>query len=104
METSVHLPRTSVQTPTGLSFDIPDLLMVQAWSDYHNLRMGIELDTATGSEEFEELLSLSYGTSKHPRWTIWRSTEGIVVQPTKGRPLRFDRMSVALEELIPARD
>ena len=100
----MQLPRTSVQMPTGLSFEIPDLLMVQAWSDYHNLRLGIELDTASESHEFEEMLSLSYGASKRPRWTIWRSVDGIIVQPTMGRPMMFDRMSVALEELIPARD
>jgi hypothetical protein len=78
--------------------------MVQAWADYHNLRMEIELGAVSEGEEFEELLSLSYGASKHPRWTMWRSADGIVVQPTMSRPMMFDRMSVALEVLIPARD
>jgi hypothetical protein len=104
MEISVQLPRTSMQTPTGLSFDVPDLMMVQAWADYHNLRMGIDLGATSDSDEFEEMLRLSYGTSEHPRWTMWRSADGIVVQPTMGRPMMFDRMSVALEVLIPASD
>ncbi len=104
METPVQLPRTSVQTPTGLSFEIPDLLMAQAWADYHNLRMTIDLDAASERDEFEELVRLSYGASAHPRWTIWRSADGIIVQPTMGRTMMFDRMSVALEVLIPARD
>jgi hypothetical protein len=104
MEVPVQIPRTTTQAPTGLSFDIPDLLMVQAWADFHNLRMEIELDAATESEEYEELIGLHYGTSEYRRWMIWRSCDGIVVQPMMGRPMLFDTMAVALEVLIPAQD
>ncbi len=100
----MQLPRTTVQTPTGLSFDIPDLLMVKAWADFHNLRLEIELDIAAGGDEYEELLNLSYGTSQHRRWMIWRSSDGIVVQPMMGRKMLFDAMAVALEALIPIQD
>jgi hypothetical protein len=100
----VQLPRTTFQKPTGLSFDIPDLLLVRAWADYHNLRMEIELDIAAGGDEYEELLNLSYGKSEHRRWMIWRSQDGIVVQPMMGRKMVFTLMADALEALIPVRD
>ena len=100
----MQLPRTTIQTPTGLSFDIPDLLLVRAWADYHNLRMEIELDIAAGGDEYEELLSLSYGKSEHRRWMIWRSRDGIIVQPMMGRKMVFPAMADALEVLIPVRD
>ena len=100
----MQLPRATIQTPIGLSFEIPDLLMVQAWADFHNLRMEIELDAGTDGEEYEELIGLYYGTSAYRRWMIWRSCDGIVVQPMMGRPMLFDTMAVALEVLIPAQD
>ena len=103
MEVTVQLPPTIVQTPTGLSFDIPDLLMIQAWADFHNLRMVIELDVAAGGDEYEELLGLYYGASEYRRWMIWRSADGIVVQPMMGRPMHFLALSDALEHLIPAK-
>ena len=53
----MQLPRTTLPAPTGLSFDVPDLLMLHAWAEYHELRMTIDLDTFTGSEEYEEIVS-----------------------------------------------
>lgn len=100
----VQLPRTTVQTPTGLSFDVPDLLLVQAWADFHDLRMEIELDVTAEGDEYEELLGLYYGASEYRRWMMWRSCDGIVVQPMMGRPMLFDTMAVALEVLIPVED
>jgi len=103
-EIPVQLPPTTIQPPTGLSFDIPDLLLVQAWADYHNLRMEIDLDIAAGGDEYEELLNLSYGQSEHRRWMIWRSRHAIVVQPMMGRKMMFPVMADALEALIPVQD
>nr|WP_294506101.1 hypothetical protein [uncultured Rhodopila sp.] len=100
----MQLPRTTIQTPTGLSFDIPDLLLVRAWADFHNLRMEIELDIAAGGDEYEELLNLSSRGSERRRWMIWRSRDGIVVQPMMGRKMMFDVMADALEVLIPVED
>lgn len=100
----MQLPRTFVKIPTGLSFDIPDLLMLQGWADFHDLRMAIELDVCAEGDEYEELLGLYDKTRSFRRWLIWRSFEGIVVQPAMGRPMLFDFMADALEFLIPARD
>ncbi len=100
----MQLPRTSAKLPTGLSFDIPDLLMLQGWADFHDLRMAIELDVCAEGDEYEELLGLYDKTRAFRRWMIWRSSDGIVVQPTMGRTMLFDFMADALEILIPAGD
>ena len=100
----MQLRRATIPTPTGLSFDIPDLLLVQAWADFHDLRMEIELDVAAEGDEYEEVLGLYQGSSAYRRWMIWRSCDGIVVQPMMARPMLFDTMAATLEVLIPVRD
>ena len=100
----MQLPRTSVKTPTGLSFDIPDLLVLQGWTEYHDLRMAIELDVCAEGDEYEELLGIYDKDRAFRRWMIWRSCDGIVVQPAMGRTMLFDYMAEALEILIPAAD
>lgn len=100
----MSLPRTAVTIPTGLSFEVPDLLMLRAWAEYHELTMTMDLDTFTGTEEYEEIVNLSEPGSPHHRWMIWRSADGIVVQPRLGRAMLFDVMADALDLLIPAVD
>lgn len=100
----MQLPPTSVRTPIGLSFDVPDLLMLQGWADFHDLRMAIELDVCADGDEYEEVLGLYDHSCAFRRWMVWRSCDGIVVQPTMGRMMLFDFMADALELLIPAED
>jgi len=100
----VQIPRTTAITPTGLSFAVPDLLMVQAWADYHDLQLVIELDSVAGDDEYEEIINLTLSGSSFRRWMIWRSRDGIVVQPRVGRPMLFDVLADALEVLIPLVD
>ena len=99
----MQLPRASNKLPTGLSFDVPDLLMLQAWAEFHDLRMSIDLDVCAEGDEYEELLGLYDKQSAFRRWMIWRSHQGIVVQPTMGRTMLFDHMSDVLDLLIPTR-
>jgi hypothetical protein len=100
----VQLRRTPVKIPTGLSFDVPDLLMLRGWAEFHELRMVIELDVYADGDEYEEFLGLYDKDRAFQRWMIWRSCEGIVVQPAMGRPMLFDFMGDALDLLIPAGD
>lgn len=100
----MQLRRLPAQTPLGLSFDIPDLLMLRGWADFHDLRLAIELDVCAEGDEYEELLGLYDKDRAFRRWMIWRSTEGIVVQPAMGRAMSFDFMEDALEILIPSHD
>lgn len=100
----MQLRRTPAKIPTGFSFDIPDLLMLRGWADFHDLRMAIDLDVCADGDEYEELLGLYDKGRTLRRWMIWRSCEGIVVQPAMGRPMLFDFMGDALEMLIPPGD
>lgn len=100
----MHLPNHALSLPTGLSFEVPDLVMLRGWAEFHELRLAIELDVCVEDDEYEELLGLYDGTCAFRRWMIWRSKEGIVVQPTLGRTMLFDSMPDALEFLIPAGD
>ncbi len=100
----IAAPRLAVRVPTGLPFDIPDLVMLQAWSEFHDLRMVIDLDVQADDDEYEELVALYDRGCAFRRWMIWRSGDGIVVQPAMGRTRLFDTMADALEILIPARD
>lgn len=100
----MQLPPTPVKTPTGLAFDIPDLLLLQGWADYHDLRMTIELDLCADGDEYEEALGLYDANRAFRRWMVWRSSASIVVQPAMGRAMHFDCMGEALSALIPPRD
>jgi hypothetical protein len=100
----MQLPHAFVKVPTGLSFEIPDLLLLRAWSEFHDLRLVIELDVCAEDEEYEELLALYQPGSAFRRWMLWRSCDGIVVQPAMGRMMLFDGMADVLEVLIPVPD
>jgi len=89
---------------TGLSFEVADLMLAQAWADFHELRMEIELDCAAGLDEYEEMVGLFARHTGFRRWMVWRSCDGIVVQPMVGRAMLFDSVAEALEDLIPLRD
>jgi hypothetical protein len=103
-EATMQLPRASAKLPTGLSFEIPDLLMLRGWAEYHDLRMAIDLDVCVDADEYEELLGLYDRSCAFRRWMIWRSCDGIEVQPAMGRRMLFDRMADVLDVLIPVRD
>ena len=97
-------PNVSASLPFGLSFEVADLLLLQAWADFHCLRLAIDLDIRIGDQEYEEILGLYDNGSHCRRWTLWRSAEGIVVEPTIGRSRLFGFMTDAVEALIPAPD
>jgi hypothetical protein len=98
------LRRSSFKVPKGLSFEIPDLLLVQAWAEYHSIRMEVELHHCAGGDEYEEMLGLFSMATGFRRWMLWRSCDGIIAQPMVGRPMIFDTISEALDVLIPALD
>ena len=89
--------------PTGIAFDLADLVMVQGWSEYHDLRMVVELDYTAEGEEYEEVLALYPQASAFRRWMMWRGVGEIVVQPMMGRAQHYPSVADALEALIPAR-
>jgi len=96
-------PRVSARSLTGQSFEVADLLLIQAWGEFHDLRIVIELDYIAGGDEYEEVVSLYHRDRTFRRWMMWRTGDGLVVQPLLGRPLRFARVADALDALIPQR-
>ncbi len=95
-------PRVLTKVPTGIAFEVPDLFLAEAWAEYHGLRMVIELDGCTDGDEYEEVLAFYPPTSAFRRWMIWRSVDGIVVQPMMGRMQCHASFADALEQMIPA--
>ncbi|MBV9248054.1 MAG: hypothetical protein JO227_02245 [Acetobacteraceae bacterium] len=97
---SEHKPLLTL--PAGISFELSDLVLVQGWAEFHDLRMVVELDYSTEGEEYEEVLTFYPRNSAFRRWMIWRASHDIVVQPMMGRAMRFPCVADALEHLIPA--
>ncbi len=94
--------KSMLTQPTGLAFEVSDLVMTQGWADFHELRMVMELDYCAEGEEYEEVVALYPRDSAFRRWMMWRGPAGIVVQPMMGRASCFASMADALERLIPA--
>ena len=99
----MNRPPMLTALPMGLAFELSDLVMVQGWSEYHDLRMVVELDYSAEGEEYEEVLALYPQDSSFRRWMLWRGACEIVVQPMMGRASHFGSVAEALEHLIPAR-
>jgi hypothetical protein len=81
----------------GVSFEIAELLLIQAWAEFHGLRLTVELDHSFDDQEYEEVISLFRKDSVFRRCIIWRAPTAIVVQPIIGRSSRFASMADALD-------
>jgi hypothetical protein len=99
----MHRPQSHQNTPTGIAFELADLMLLKAWADFHDVHMTVELDHCVEGEEYEEVVAFYAGDSQLRRWILWRSGGEIVVQPLIGRSRRFDSAAEALETLIPTR-
>ena len=94
--------RISPVPPTGISFDISDLILLQGWAEFHDVRMVVELDHCVEGEEYEEVVGFYTNDSPLRRWILWRSASETVVQPLTGRGRRFGSVAEALETLMRA--
>jgi hypothetical protein len=99
----MEMLRTTPPPPIGLSFDIADLILLQGWADFHDVRMVVELDHWVEGEEYEEVVALYTKDRLLRRWIVWRSDSEVVVQPLLGRGRHFGSVADALESLIAAR-
>jgi hypothetical protein len=98
----MEMVRVNPVPPTGLSFDISDLILLQGWAEFHDVRMVVELDHWVEGEEYEEVVGFYTAGSPLRRWILWRSASEIVVQPLIGRGSRFESVADALETLMKA--
>src|ERR1700757_3558784 len=96
----MEMLRTTPTPPKGLSFEIADLILLQGWAEFHDVRMVVELDHWVEGEEYEEVVAL-YTKDRLPRrWIVWSSDSEVVVQPLLGRGRHFGSVADALESLI----
>ena len=59
--------RINPNVPTGLAFEIADLMLLQGWADFHDVQMVVELDHCVEGEEYEEVIAF-YGRTL--RWVL----------------------------------
>ena len=99
----MQTPKLIPNAPTGLAFEIADLMMLQGWAEFHDVQMVVELDHCVEGEEYEEVIAFYARDSQLRRWILWRAADGVIVQPLIGRSRRFKTVVDALETLAPAR-
>jgi hypothetical protein len=99
----MQTPKLIPNAPTGLAFEIADLMMLQGWAEFHDVQMVVELDHCVEGEEYEEVIAFYARDSQLRRWILWRAADGVIVQPLIGRSRRFKTVVDALETLVPAR-
>jgi hypothetical protein len=99
----MEMRQITPKAPTGFAFEIADLMLLQGWSEFHDVQMVVELDHCVEGEEYEEVVAFYARESAIRRWILWRAACEIVVQPLIGRGARFGTVADALESLIPAR-
>jgi hypothetical protein len=83
----------------GFAFDVADLVLLQAWADLYGMRMVVELDQSVDGREHEEIVAIYSKDSGRRRWSLWRSSDGVVVQPIIGRSVRFSTVTDAAQTL-----
>ena len=84
--------------PAGLAFEVPDLVLLQSWAAFHDLRVVIELDKFDEDGEYEEMVAIYAGDRGPLRWLLWRpAADEIIVQPLMGRRIRSPSVVEAIE-------
>ena len=66
--------------PIGLAFEIADLILLQGWAEFHNVRMVVELDNCVQDDVYEEVVAFYDADCSLRRWNLWRSTLGAAAE------------------------
>ncbi len=99
----MELLRTARKPPIGLAFDIADLMHLQSWVEFHDVRMVVELDHWVEGEEYEEVVVFYAKDCSLRHGILWRSATDIVAQPLIGRTCRFGSVADARDSLLGVR-
>jgi hypothetical protein len=94
---------TTQHLPTGLAFEIADLMLAESWAVFNEARFAIRLDHGAEDEEYEEVIDLGTGRNSASRLIMWRSATDVFVQPLPGRQQKFRSVAEALESVFPGR-
>lgn len=87
--------------PSGISFEVADLLLAQAWAAHHGVRLHIRLDHATTRTNYEEVMEFNTGRKTLSGLIMWRTAHAVYAKPVLGKKQRFDSVAHALERLLP---
>ncbi len=98
---AAELPDGTV-APVGIAFSVPELLILRAWAEYHDIRVVLELDHCVDGAEYEEVVALYPPGLSLRQWTLWRSRDGVVVEPRHGRAFKGACISELVQALMPA--
>jgi hypothetical protein len=96
----IQLPRKSLK---GLSFSVPELILIASWSEANELRMVVRLDHGSDAEDYEEVLAFHLGESPLCRWIMWRSARSVFIQPLIGRTQCYASVAEAFESMTTKR-
>ena len=92
--------RQSSKVLKGLSFSVPELILIRNWSAANGLRMVVRLDHGSDAEDFEEVLAFHLGNSPLCRWIMWRGRQSVFIQPLIGRTQRRLSVAEAFESMV----
>ncbi|MGH3262556.1 MAG: hypothetical protein ACRDNS_11215 [Trebonia sp.] len=90
--------------PAGISFSVPELMIMSAWAEYHGLRVLIELDNCVDGAVYEEVAAFYSPGLALRRWSLWRAQDAVVLERLGASPVRSPGISALLDSLIPAED
>ena len=62
--------------PIGLAFEIADLILLQGWAEFHNVRVVVELDNCVQDDVYEEVVRSMTRTARSGAGTSGAQPEG----------------------------
>jgi hypothetical protein len=88
-------------SPPKLSFELPDLILLEASAAFHDFRMMIRLDFCGNCDADEELVVFRSATGGSCLCTLWRVADRIIVQMADGNHEQFESVADAVDQLVP---
>jgi hypothetical protein len=85
--------------PTGLSFEVEDLVSIAEWADLNHVIVAVRLDHGLAGEEYEEVVAFHTRLNPPCQLIMWRSAESVFVQPLVGVRIKYSSVCEALASL-----
>jgi hypothetical protein len=85
--------------PTGLSFEVEDLVRIVKWADLNNVIVEVRLDHGIAGEEYEEVVAFHTRLSPPCQLMVWRTADSVFVRPLVGVRAQYSSVRDALAGL-----
>jgi hypothetical protein len=85
--------------PTGLAFEVEDLVRIIRWADLNDASVVVRLDHGIAGEEYEEVVTFHTRLGPPCRLIMWRSADSVFVQPLVGVRVQYGSVGDALAGL-----